>query len=141
MPDMPKQWKPLVRRKSDSPWIGLTESGQWVCERQPDGVVEITENNPISLLSLLELDQALIKEQIQKGLGQPFASSGVMFPFDWMLKAGLRSGSEYWESLALDWLERELNPKLADELDRLKNEAKTQKHRHRAMKLAKQCRE
>lgn len=83
--------------KSNGNWLKISSAGLCIFEK---------ENYDSSLLTLLKFNFKILEDKIQialnlKNLPSEYASK---FPYDLVILNGLRSKSEYWINLSLDWL-------------------------------------
>ena len=117
--------------------IGLSDDGYWV--RGGGATVEIA-NGPhvVTFLPCLEVSIAELRQTIRTSLAQAqlSASLGDTFPFSDLIVAGLKSGSEYWVTLALDRIEEgERNEQVDEAIRAAAMSAPTQQLRHRSKAL------
>jgi hypothetical protein len=100
------RWIPLIRIKSSEPWIGTTELCHWVVEGNGD-VIPIDHAHMLPLLHCLEAPIEEFMAALSKAIDQ-FSIGGVQvqeFPYYGLIDFALRSKSDYWADLALQWLE------------------------------------
>ena len=85
---------------SDNKWVKITSSGK---ESFIDGSYDM------SLLTLLEQPYSDLRCEIKQALSERRIGESLIntFPFNLVILSGLKSGSEYWIRLALNWLEED----------------------------------
>jgi hypothetical protein len=101
------RWIPLIRVKPSEPWIGTTERGHWVVEGK-EGVVRIEHAQLLPLLHCLETPIEELRAALFEAVRRFGIDEGRMqeFPYDDLVDFALRSRTDYWAGLALQWLER-----------------------------------
>jgi len=119
--------------------LGLTEGGYWGIATGEDEFLEFNDgDNHLPLFPLLELPYAEARGTIAGALRDSGLSElwVQLFPFEQLTAAALRSESRFWPDYALRWVhETQLSPAIADALEYVLKEGKTQKQRHEAKRL------
>lgn len=133
-------WLPIAKLCEGRFLLGLTFQG-WA--RSTESFVQVISDETafVFFLPLLEEFPDVVREKMIEGL-KCYNLSEVfvmLFPFEQIIVAGLRSQSEYWSRLALEWvLSVPGSSNLEVELKALSKTGHTQQIRHSARKIAKQ---
>lgn len=97
----PSAWVPVLQLSERAgTWIGV-RGDEWQVARSVDGPGEPVVGRPIAAWPLLEQDPVALESAITAILGGEGGPRG--FPFGQLLASAMRSGMDYWASLALDW--------------------------------------
>ncbi|WP_454834646.1 hypothetical protein [Pseudomonas lini] len=133
-------WLPVLALSEGRVRVGVLSNGLWVVANDrcihilPEGdpcifLLPVLESSPQVVLSLL------VKGFREGGLSEEYVD---LFPFEAIVFTALKSNSEYWSGLGLEWVEFiARSPDLQVVLENLSRESVTQKIRHQAKKMAK----
>ena len=121
--------------------VGLTQDSHWVCETRDGRLEDLGKQTQLFMVTILEfkgeLAPALVQGLEACGLDPSLAAT---FPADVGVQLGLTWDSDYWQELAVQWVEREASEKqFLPELQRLAVEGRTQRIRHTARRLARRA--
>jgi hypothetical protein len=133
------KWLPIFAFAQGRVGMGLSPQGAWVQVHEQRVLPCIEGAALVSLLPLLEIPLEQVRALISAGLGRHGLppAIGELFPFARVVASGLLSLSEYWTTLALQWVAdgvRDATVQAA--LHTLSEDGPTQNVRHRARKLA-----
>ena len=104
------RWLPLVKCGTEERTLGVTVDGQWVVEVS-EGLQILDEGSKfILVIVLLERPLHVVAGEFHDGLIKHFGEfdkddAYTLFPVTEIIRAGLKSESEYWVVLSLDWYE------------------------------------
>ncbi len=125
--------------------FGVDTQGNWLIVNNSGLNLFDKEIYDSSLLTLLELQPKILKSKIEsalflKKLPKDYQNN---FPYNLVILNGLKSKSEYWINLALNWLliksnhnDQQMNKLLVSILNEISmNKHCSQKLRHAAMKV------
>lgn len=133
-------WFPLVEISFDR-WIGLSNKGDWITQGFDDKVSIISQDNLVPFLPCLEHDKSMFMSSLSEGLKEYNIEreSNEIFPTKNLIVCGLISGSDYWATLAVKWLEDlYIDDELKELLKKLlSSKWASQKLRHKVQKLLK----
>ncbi len=105
--DKIENWIPITSLEEDEICLGISEAGYWVLEVD-EYIVPLLENRYLrDLLPCLKKPfnamVSLVDEELRlKSLPAEIRDS---FPFQSLVSSGLKSKSDFWANLALDWLD------------------------------------
>lgn len=121
--------------------VGIVGDNEWAYSHA-GRILPIATHSAPFMVTILERGPHLhqeLRDALEKhGLDSSLADS---FPAEVGVRMGLTWGSEYWESLALRWVEHESSArKYQQELHELSVRGATQRVRHSARRLARTIR-
>lgn len=116
--------------------LGASSKGVWLIKTS-SGVQPVGGSSLVALLPLLEhqkpeVDLELRSAVVAKGL--PIEMLGFL-PLEDLVVVALKSKSDYWQNLALQWITRPVPVRVIACLECLETEGATQKVRHAARRL------
>lgn len=129
------RWRPVVEVSTARVIIGLSDSGRWVRVTSESFVEWTPSIPPVFLLPVLEVEAASFRSLLASGVRAQGLDASVVesFPFNEIIATGLTSGSEYWATLALQWVpETQIVPIVAVALRQLAQSGPTQATRQAA---------
>lgn len=134
-------WLPVAELSGGSFLLGLTTKGLWA--RSTESAVQAVSDETacVFFLPVLEDPPEVVRGKISDGLKRYGLSEEFMdvFPLEKIVMTGLKSQSEYWSNLALNWvLSIPRSNSLEFEVEALSKTGETQKIRHAARKIIKQ---
>jgi hypothetical protein len=102
-----EKWIAVAKLFERDPWVGISQSGFWVRQLNNYIVVFVEENQLVGLMACLERPIKEIKALLIKGLEAINVPIEVAesFPFSGIVYTAFISKSDYWTTLAFDWLE------------------------------------
>lgn len=113
-------WLPVTSILSEDYWLGLSKSGYWVSELD-NHVNLINEKADMrSLLPCLKKTYYELVDLLEQGLKQKKLPLELVqtFPSQTLLLFALKSKSDFWSGLALDWLNHiNINNEITVELE------------------------
>jgi hypothetical protein len=103
-----EQWLSIVRLPEDEIILGFSKSGYWIIDRNEYIHILREGSNLRDLLPILkkpisEVNYLITEELLKKGFSADLCET---FPFLDLTLAGLKSKSDFWASLAIDWIEK-----------------------------------
>ncbi len=123
-------------------WVLLSPTSEWGFEKEAEFIPFTAPEACMPLLPLLELTYEASCDLIREGLQQSTGDRLMLetFPFSNILQLALKWDTEYWPSLAVQWLESgyPISAELLECLGELQDRKKFSQHlRHQAMRLIK----
>ena len=134
------KWFPIICYDNLERKIGILQDGRWVVEYKNNLFGLFEPKSYIRVMFLLETPINIIIEKIIDIFKLSYLNSEVydVFPFVYVIQAGLEQGSEYWAELALEWYDEVPSEKreiLRDSFIKItKAKWSSQKLKHRAIK-------
>jgi hypothetical protein len=100
-------WLPIINLFENEVWLGISQLGYWVLERNESIIPLLNERNLRSLLPCLQKPYKEIIWLIEDALARQNLSREILntFPIRDLILLALRSQSDFWASRALEWLE------------------------------------
>jgi hypothetical protein len=134
-----EDWIPVVNLSENETCLGIAKSGYWVLETG-EYIVPLLENKILrDLLPCLKKSMSETVSLINEGLNDKGLPTDVRnnFPIRSLILSGLKFQSDFWASLALNWLESfPLDEEISAELRKLViAKWASQKTRQRAKKF------
>jgi hypothetical protein len=132
------RWLPIIQADASKTWIGLTELGTWVVENRRGEVAIMAGAALLSFFPFFAGKQgdfrtALLHALEEKRLPIELAQT---CPIQAAVRYALTSESEYWQGLAIEWVETgTIDKDMLAALDTVAASGISQKNRHRAQRL------
>ncbi|WP_163833301.1 hypothetical protein [Spartinivicinus ruber] len=136
-------WLPIYKIQGSGFYIGITSDNQWVIETNNSLFSLDASNRAIPIMELLELQpsefySAFYSACEEKGILKDIQQN---FPVKKVIETGINQKSDYWCSLALNWLQAlpmaEIGPFKSQLMDILEEKWLSQKTKQRIKKLLK----
>jgi hypothetical protein len=140
----PILWLPIAYVLSKDYWLGISKSGFWVVESDFQINLLNEKADMRSLMPCLKKAYYELVDLLERGLEQKKLPLELVhtFPYQTLALFALRSKSDFWCSLALDWLRYiEIGEEVTIELQNVSTATwATQSTRQKASKLLKKLR-